>query len=169
MRHTARQPAAQNPASVRQPYVPMAAQESSDEIMTTQKLKDLLIQVSGADSLSRGVEEILFDVVNNFIENVTVGAAHLAPHRVPAGSGTIASITPDDVLLYLEQAYELFLVETDGHTFVEAATNPACRPPPNTSTIGVDEGNPHLITSGMGGTKHMERLSRIRALRKKRD
>ena len=66
------------------------------------RLLELLSQVNGADNLSRGVEEILFDVVNNFIENVTVGAAHLALHR----DSTV--IDPQDVLLYLSTLSIIF-------------------------------------------------------------
>ena len=59
------------------------------------RLMELLGQVNSADNISRDAEEILLDVVNSFIENVTVGAAHLALHR----NSTV--IAPEDVLLYL--------------------------------------------------------------------
>ena len=68
-----------------------------------------------------------------------------------------------------EQAWDMILPESGGSTFVNAAANPAFKPPSDTDTSGVDERQPHLLTTGMGGQRHMERLSRLRALKKRRE
>ena len=56
---------------------------------------ELLGQVNSADNLSQGAENLLQTLIDSFVENVTIGAAHLAMHR---GS---TAIKPEDVLLYL--------------------------------------------------------------------
>lgn len=56
---------------------------------------ELLGQVNSADNLSQGAENLLHTLIDSFVENVTIGAAHLAMHR---GS---TAIKPEDVLLYL--------------------------------------------------------------------
>ena len=61
------------------------------------------------------------------------------------------------------------LPEADGHTFKTATSNHAFKPPPDQSTAGVEEGHPHVLTTGMGGTRHMERLRSVRALKRRRD
>lgn len=59
------------------------------------RLLELLGQVNSADNLSLGAENVLHVLIDTFVENVTIGAAHLAAHR---GSN---AIKPEDVLLYL--------------------------------------------------------------------
>ena len=60
---------------------------------------ELLGQVNSADNLSQGAENLLHTLIDSFVENVTIGAAHLAMHR---GS---TAIKPEDVLLYLGLLY----------------------------------------------------------------
>ena len=72
-------------------------------------------------------------------------------------------------LLCSEHAWDIDLPESDGHAFVDVTTNPAYKAPPTTDGIQAEEGQPHVLTTGMGGARHMERLSRLRALKKRRE
>ena len=155
---------------------------------------ELLGQVNSADNLSQGAENLLHTLIDSFVENVTIGAAHLAMHR---GS---TAIKPEDVLLYLgllrliptvssccphfahsppccanslslhrhatEQAWDIVLPETNGQeVFMNAATNPAFRPPPVYQTAPPEDSQSQILTTGMGGARHLERLSRLRTLK----
>ena len=57
------------------------------------------------------------------------------------------------------------IVETDGEaSFVNAAANPAYKVPPAAQSAAPDDGS-QLLTTGMAGARHLERLTRLRALR----
>ena len=57
------------------------------------------------------------------------------------------------------------LAEYDGEaSFVNAATSPAYETPPAAQGAPGDESS-QFITTGMGGERHLERLTRLRALR----
>lgn len=58
------------------------------------------------------------------------------------------------------------LPETNGQeVFMNAATNPAFRPPPVYQTAPPEDSQSQILTTGMGGARHLERLSRLRTLK----
>lgn len=65
-----------------------------------------------------------------------------------------------------EQAWDIVLPETNGQeAFMSAATNFAYRPPTMYQAAPTEDSQTQILTTGMGGARHLERLSRLRALK----
>jgi histone H3/H4 len=120
-----------------------AVAPDQDEVLGKQRLLDLLQQVSAADRLDTEATELLLDLADDFVENVTLGASQLAKHR---GSSVLEAA---DVLLYLEQAWNLPVPVSPSEAGGPAA-GAAVAPRPNPQAQA----------------KHAERLAFIRKIRK---
>lgn len=68
-----------------------------------QRLQDLVNEVDPNQQLDEDVEEILLDIAEEFIENVVSSACAIAKHR------NSSSLEVDDVKLYLERKYKIYV------------------------------------------------------------
>lgn len=74
------------------------------------RLQDLVNEVDPDEQLDEDVEEVLLDIADDFIEDVVSSACAIAKHR---GS---SSLEVDDVKLYLERKYKIWIPGFGGET-----------------------------------------------------
>eukprot|EP01119_Soliformovum_irregulare_P004704 TRINITY_DN15775_c0_g1_i1.p1 TRINITY_DN15775_c0_g1~~TRINITY_DN15775_c0_g1_i1.p1 ORF type:complete len:128 (+),score=23.39 TRINITY_DN15775_c0_g1_i1:495-878(+) len=75
--------------------------EAETEIITRQKLQELMAQISPTTKLDTDVEEVLMDLADDFIESVTSFACELAKHRKST------TLETKDLQLHLEKNYNI--------------------------------------------------------------
>lgn len=143
----------------------------NEEILGRKRLHELVAQSSAAERVDADAEEILLDFVEDFVETAAVGAARLAKHR----KGT--TLEPADLLLFLEQAWGLTIPTAAA---AAAAGLPASAIVPQQATVAAAESGgggggvfpPTVLPAALPVqgqqkvTKHQERLSYVRKLRK---
>ena len=99
---------AQQPQLLQQQFIQQQKQQSAQgigaddtEILSRRRLVDLLRQVSGTDSFDPDAEDFVMDLVDNFVENVVLGACRFALHRESS------TLDAPDVALYLDRVWNI--------------------------------------------------------------